>query len=176
MADAVELAWRALRDLNAPWALVRHAELVLEAAELLVEGLRSRAVPIDADFVRAGAVLHDAGKARHQQELTGPGKRHETDGPAMLEAVGVPSELAAIAATHAAWAAPERSLEERLVTLADKLWKGSRRGGLEQLVVAGVAARTGRGEWDVLLDLDPLFADIARDGTLRLARAQQRGP
>ena len=49
----------------------------------LVEGLHRTfpSLAFDADAVLFGAAVHDFGKVRHPNELTGPGSRHEQDGP-----------------------------------------------------------------------------------------------
>lgn len=170
-AEDTARAWEVLRALGASPRLIRHAELVHEAAELVVEHVRRLPIEFDAGFVLAGAVLHDAGKAAHPEELTGSGRRHERDGPAILEAEGIPAELARVAVSHAQWRAMECSLEELLVALSDKLWKGARVAELEQLVVSRCAAQLDSPEWEVFMELDPGFEQIAEGGPDRLARA-----
>ena len=62
----------------------------------------------------------------------------------------------------------ECSLEELLVALADALWKGVRRAELEERVVAEVAQRLGKSAWDVFVELDSRFEEIADGGRERL--------
>ena len=64
------------------------------------------------------------------------------------------------------------SLEELLVALADKLWKGSRPLALEERVVDMAAAAANRNRWDLYAVLVPEFERIASAGEDRLARSQ----
>jgi len=66
----------------------------------------------------------------------------------------------------------EVSLEELLVALADKLWKGVRHAELERRVIDGVAGRLGSGFWDVFLELDTTLEEIAAGGAERLERSR----
>jgi putative nucleotidyltransferase with HDIG domain len=161
--DALEL----LRALGAaPW-LVRHHALVVEAAGLLVAGLSG--VRFDRGAVLIGAALHDAGKIVHPEEMSAPGHRHEQAGRELLQSHGVPSELARFCVTHAAWEGG--TLEDHVVALADKLWKGKRDEVLERAVVEQIAAASGSEPWQVFERVDALCEAIAADGDDRLARS-----
>jgi len=156
-----------LRALGAsPW-LVRHHELVLEAAVLLCDGLAD--VAFDRDAVLAGAALHDAGKVVHPAEQSAPGHQHEAAGHALLVAHGVPETIARFCITHAAWS--EGTLEDLLVAAADALWKGKRNTALEQALVAKLAAVTGASAWTLFDRVDTLCDAIAADGDARLSRS-----
>ncbi len=63
------------------------------------------------------------------------------------------------------------TLEERLVPLADKLWKGKREEAFELLVIDDVAARSDVTRWDVFAELDMLFEGIAAGAADRLERS-----
>jgi hypothetical protein len=163
-ADALAL----LRSLGAaPW-LVRHHELVVEAAGLLVAGLQG--IRFDRGAVLLGAALHDAGKILHPEEMSAPGHHHEQAGRDLLLANGVPAELARFCVTHADW--QDGTLEDQLVALADKLWKGKRDEALERSVLAAIAALTGEQPWQVFDRLDALCDAIAADGDDRLERSR----
>lgn len=166
--EALELLGR----LSAPPRLVRHVELVGEAADALRGALRGLDVAVDEGFVRAAVVLHDVGKVVHPGELDGPGGQHEAAGEALLLAEGVTPALARICVTHAAWHREDVSLEERVVALADKLWKGVRKARLETMVIDMVAERLGVDRWDVFTDLDTVFEEIAAGGAERLERSR----
>lgn len=153
-----------------PW-LVRHHELVLEAAMLLLAGLKG--VRIDRGAVLIGAALHDAGKIVHPEEQAAPGHLHEEAGRELLLSHGVPGELARFCVTHAAWEHSE-ALEDLLVALADKLWKGKREPALEQRVVDRIATLTGEEPWAAFDRIDALCDAIAADGDDRLARSNER--
>jgi hypothetical protein len=150
-ATAAEL----LADLDAPARLGAHLRLVHDVAWSLTDALGRRrpALPFDTTAVLFGAATHDVGKVEHPEELFGPGRRHELAGQRLLLRYGVPSHLARFAATHGSWADPERGLEDRLVSLADQVWKGRREESLEALVgpdLDGILARLAAGAADRL--------------------------
>jgi hypothetical protein len=164
-------ARRLLVALGAPSRLIRHGELVEEAAEALCRGFSALQVPVDAAFVHLGAVLHDAGKIRHPSELTGPGSAHEAAGQRMLLEHGVDADLARTCVSHARWADLPVSLDELVVALADKLWKGVRVADLEERVIDAAAHALGKTRWDVFVGLDDLFERVAAGGGQRLERS-----
>lgn len=92
-----------LVHLDAPPRLLRHIELVHEAAELLLRKLAALHVPVRTDFVRVGVALHDSGKIVRTAELDAPGALHEPEGEALLLRSGVSPELARVCISHARW-------------------------------------------------------------------------
>lgn len=161
-----------LRALGAPARLVTHARLVLEAGDAILAAVASVGVTVDRDLVRAGVVLHDAGKAIHVAELDGAGDLHEADGERALLARGVEPRLARVCRSHAKWKDMECSPEELLVALADKLWKGARVAELEGRVVDALATRSGRDRWEMFVTLDDAFERVAAGADERLARSR----
>jgi hypothetical protein len=145
--------------------------LVGEAGEHLLDKARELQLPLDAELVRVGIVLHDAGKILFPAELDAPGGEHEPAGQALLLKHGVSPELARVCLSHARWADMPVSLEELLVALADKLWKGVRKAEFEERVVAEMAQALGRDRWDIFVELDSLFEEVAADGATRLERS-----
>ncbi len=119
-----------------------------------------------------GVVLHDAGKTVHQDELSRPGAEHEPTGERLLLEHGVPPKLARVCRSHAQWASIDASLEELVIALADKLWKGVRVPVLEELVIDRAAAVADRDKWDLFIPLDAAFETIATGGDERLARSR----
>jgi hypothetical protein len=167
-----ESALRLLVDLGAPAWLVRHHELVVEAASILCQRVPTElAVSFERDQVLLGAALHDVGKILHPDEMKAPGHKHEAAGQSLLVARGVPSAIARFCVTHASWDMPGRTLEDLLVALADKLWKGKREEDLEARVLLAIAERSKREQWEVFDQLDGICEQIAADGTSRLARS-----
>lgn len=162
-------AFEILRVLDAPAHLVRHAQLVLEAAEALLTKL-SLGELIDEERVRIGAVIHDAGKALHQEELHGPGAKHEAAGRQALLALNVDERYALICETHANWKAAT-TLDELLVTLADKLWKGKRVPALEDTFIQKLAEAKDCDSWELFTDIDTIFEEVAHGADARLARS-----
>ena len=90
----------------------------------------------------------------------------------MLLERGVSARLARVCMTHARWDVMEVELEDLVIALADKLWKGVRKAALEERVVQEVAARTGADRWALFIALDGGFEAIAASGDERLARSQ----
>ncbi|MFJ8203947.1 HD domain-containing protein [Micromonospora chalcea] len=164
---AVEL----LAALAAPPRLGAHLRLVHDVAWHLTAAFADRfaAVPFDRQAVLFGAAVHDLGKVEHPAELTGPGSAHEEAGYQLLLRFGVPEERARFAVTHAAWHSPGVQLEDLMVGLADKVWKGRRVADLEQLVVDRLAGITGQERWQTFLDLDDVLAELAAGADRRLA-------
>jgi HD domain len=164
-----------LQHLAAPAHLLRHVELVAEAGDALILALQKCAVEIDSQFVQVGVVLHDVGKIAHPNELFEPGNHHETIGEQMLLNAGVTPAMARVSLSHARWAALPVSLEELLIALSDKLWKGVRVTELETRVITEAAARSKREYWTLFMALDGCFEDIADAGAERLARSHVAG-
>lgn len=164
-----------LASLGAPPHLRRHAQLVWETAIALLDGLErllpGAIVDLDQELVQAGAILHDAGKILHPEELHRPGHAHEEAGEALLREHGVSQELARICVRHAQWASYTCSREELLVALSDKLWKGKRVEALEESLSQLLATHAGSGFWEVHPVLLDLCESIAAEGDVRLARS-----
>jgi hypothetical protein len=81
----------------------------------------------------------------------------------------VPARLARFARTHARWADPDTTLDDHLVSLADKIWKAKRVPDLEDLVTAHLAATCGIERWDAFAQLDDILDGLAVDADHRLA-------
>ena len=156
-ATAAEL----LRALDAPPLLGAHLRAVHDVAWSLTDALgRHRpALAFDTTAVLFGAATHDIGKVVHPAELTGPGSAHEAAGEDLLLRYGVPAHLARFAGSHGScWIRPAATLDELLVSLADKVWKGDRVPELERQV-SGATGHT----------LDRLLDDLAAGAAGRLA-------
>ncbi|PRX92149.1 HD domain-containing protein [Allonocardiopsis opalescens] len=164
-------AQRLLARAGAPPRLLAHSRLVCDTAAQVLDALAERhpGLPVDAGAVLFGAAVHDIGKTVHPEELSVSGHRHEPAGAALLAGYGVPPELARFCALHADWEREAATLEELLVSLADKVWKGARVESLELRVVRVLAAASGRPEWEVFAALDDALTAIARHADARLA-------
>lgn len=162
-----------LQALGAAPRLLRHVELVGEAAELLLQKLAGLGARVDTELVRIGVVLHDAGKTVHPAELDRPGAAHEPAGEALLLSHGVTADVARVCVSHARWHEMTVSLEELLVALSDKLWKGVRKSDLEEQVIDRVANALGKSRWDLFIQLDSCFERIAAGGATRLERSRE---
>ncbi|MEV6924257.1 HD domain-containing protein [Dactylosporangium sp. NPDC051485] len=158
-----------LRDVDAPPRLGAHLRAVHDVAVEIVDGPVLAGVGVDREAVLFGAATHDIGKVRFPGELTGPGAQHEPAGEQLLVRLGVEGRLARFAALHGRWDRDGVTLEELLVTLADKVWKGRREPGLEQKVAEVVAAATGEPVWAAYMRLDDELTRIAEGAGERLA-------
>ncbi|MFD0971653.1 HD domain-containing protein [Plantactinospora endophytica] len=165
-AEAAEL----LLALHAPARLAAHLRAVHDVAAQLLEwlGQRHPDLPVDHRAVLFGAATHDIGKTRHPEELSGPGSRHEPAGEEILLGYGVHPDLARFAATHASWDSPDVTIEELLVSLADKVWKGRRETDLENRVVDRLAVVGDQQRWAAFLELDDVLSRIAEQADARL--------
>lgn len=160
-----------LRELGAPEHLVRHHELVVEAAAELLAGI-PETHEIGRRLVLQGAAVHDAGKIRAPDEMHGPGSSHELLCKELIASKGHMT-LARFCETHARWRDDGLEIEDLLVALSDKLWKGKRVAELEERVVKRLAEDGGSDFWSVFAWADPLFERIADRGPERLRRAAE---
>lgn len=158
-----------LDSLDVAPRLRAHLALVHEVAVTLADFCAAAGPDVDREALLFGAATHDIGKTVHPEELSAPGSAHEPAGHALLRERGVPERLARFARSHASWGELGVTLEELLVSLADKAWKNSRVRDLEDRVVDRLAAATGRERWEVFLDLDDLLTRIGDDAPRRLA-------
>ncbi|MGW4212526.1 HDIG domain-containing metalloprotein [Lentzea sp. NPDC004789] len=159
-----------LEDLQAPPRLVAHLRAVHDVACQLADWLSHHhpTATFDREAALYGAATHDIGKVEHPEELSAPGSQHEPAGHALLRARGVDERLARFARTHASWT-PASSLEELLVSVADKVWKAKRVPDLEQLLTARLAAASGQEPWEVFMALDDELDRLASSADARLA-------
>ncbi|PRQ02574.1 hypothetical protein ENSA5_22190 [Enhygromyxa salina] len=175
MAPALETGADALAllvELGVSPRLLRHHELVLEAAVELTDGLARRlGARFDAGEVQIGAALHDVGKLVHPGELSGPGHEHEEAGRALLIDARVPEHLARFCVTHASWDEPTLAIEDLLTALADKLWKGKRVAQLERRVIDHLAHQLELPSWRVFDVADAVFEAVAAGADDRLGRS-----
>ena len=115
-----------------------------------------------------GAAIHDIGKCLHPEEQSRPGHQHEAAGETLLIECGIAPARARFCRTHGEWKS-ESPLEDLLVALADKIWKGKRDELLEDAVVASIVHQTGEERWKVYLALDDALTELAKDADARLA-------
>lgn len=164
-------AYQLLQSLGASKRLLLHHQLVGEAAEELLAALSRLGLNLQADLVRLGVSIHDVGKILCPEELTTTGNQHEPVGEKMLLEAGVQPEIARCCLSHARYDSLEVSLEELLVALSDKLWKGKRENTLELRVIDEIATVLGKTRWDMYLYLDDCFEKIAAKGDDRLTQS-----
>lgn len=156
---------------RAPARLAAHLRAVHDVAWQLTQQLKAcfPTLDFDREAVLYGAATHDIGKVEHRDELTGPGHQHEPAGYHLLVAHGVPAWLARFARTHASWTDPDTTLDDHLVSLADKIWKAKRVPDLEDLITAHLTTVCGIEQWQVFAQLDDVLDGLAADADHRLA-------
>jgi len=157
------------RRLKAHPRLVVHLQLVHECAVRLLDWLEASfpKTQIDGDLVRFGAATHDLGKTLHPEELGAGGTLHQEDGPGFLESLGVDPMRARFAKTHSQWDL-EMPLEDLIVALADKVWKGRRIEALEHEIARRLAADHSLPAWDTYRQLDDFLNEIAKGADERI--------
>jgi len=160
-----------LQRLDCPLRLAAHLRAVHDVACQLTNWAGRRRPPLtfDRDAVLFGAATHDIGKIMHVAELSGPGSAHEEAGRQILLANGVSPQLARFAATHASWTRPDAGIEDLMVSVADKIWKNKRVPELENLLIARLAASSGREPWEEFVALDEFLGRIGDGADERLA-------
>ena len=129
-----------LENLDAPPRLIAHLQLVHDGAVQLTEGLDESFPNLNynREEVLIGAATHDIGKIIYPDELTQSGDQHENAGVGLLIQQGFTDDQARFARTHGKWQTTEQ-LDDLLVTLADKIWKGARVEALEMNVTEQIA-------------------------------------
>ncbi|MFE3760829.1 HD domain-containing protein [Streptomyces sp. NPDC059104] len=159
-----------LRSLQAPPRLAAHLRAVYDVAVELTDWVSDRypGLAVNRDAVLFGAATHDVGKSLHPEELSGPGSAHEAAGRDLLLEHGVPPGLARFAATQASWDDPNVTIEDLLVSTADKVWKDKRVSDFEDRLLQALAAATGREPWEEYLALDDLLTSLGADASHRL--------
>ena len=80
----------------------------------------------------------------------------------------MPEEKAKFAASHAVWS-EKSTIEELVVSLADKVWKGCLIQDLEDLLIEKIATETKIEHWRIFSLLDSIIEDITRDADERLS-------
>lgn len=147
-------------ELVAPPRLVRHLQVVHASALMLTDGLCRRLpdLEFDREVILMGSAIHDLGKVLHPNEIDGPGRLHERDGPLFLQAHGLEPRLARFARTHAEWEG--EGIEDLLVALADTVWKGHRHDALEQGVCRAITAKSDVRDWQAWSIIDELAEAI----------------
>ncbi|MCA9096201.1 MAG: HD domain-containing protein [Planctomycetaceae bacterium] len=163
---------RLCEELNAPGRLVAHLQLVHDVAACILDAVSAHFpnLKFDRESVLFGAASHDIGKVVHSEELTGPGKLHEAAGEKLLIRHGISVPLARFARTHGNWDRDtDVQIEDLMVAVADKVWKGVRKEELEELVCQKIAEELGLEGWEVFSVVDEVLDGIASGGEERLA-------
>ncbi len=158
-----------LEKIGASQRLIAHLTLVHDVALKIIHGLGELwpCLEYDKQAVIIGAATHDVGKAIYTTELTEPGNLHEAVGSSLLIEHGFPDSYARFARTHGQWE-QSSDVEDWLVALADKVWKGARHKELEGRIVQHISLACKEEVWTVYTKFDDLIASIAEGADERL--------
>ena len=138
-----EEAMRILRESGCSPDVIRHCRAVAEIAVKIALKCRERGVPVDIELIRIGALLHDLGRSKTHSV------HHPIIGAKIAEELGLPEAIITIIKRHIGggltaeeaaelgWPVenylPE-TLEEKIVTYADKLIDGDKVVPIEKTI------------------------------------------
>ncbi|UZR94080.1 HD domain-containing protein [Chondrinema litorale] len=159
-----------LEKLNSPERLSRHLQIVYSTAYELLSQIKKEwsVIELDEELILFGAGTHDIGKTKIKSEIFNSGKEHETVGKRILEELGLAETESRFALTHGNWKESDLLLEDLLVSLADKIWKGKRVEELEERVGHAIANKLKVDYWDVYVKLDKILEEISIGADERL--------
>lgn len=152
-----------LEKYQAPVLLKRHLTLVYNTSiEICAQFAKEWAnLVFDKQEILFGAATHDIGKVIEINELSQKGNKHEQIGCELLLENGFPENLARFAKTHGNWEDENLEMEDLMVALADKIWKGKRVEALEERLTKEISMRTNTDYWEVYTKLDVIISKIA---------------
>lgn len=155
-----------------PARLLAHLTIVHQVANIILDWLDKTypSLIIDKEAVRFGAITHDIGKICAMEEIYNPGSNHEKLGYELLLKYQVTPKLARFTCTHSAWKSKDTKIEDWIVSLADKVWKGKRVIDLEDLIVQHISDTLNKEKWEVFCELDDHLSKISQDSDERLER------
>lgn len=136
--EAKRLLSQAISDKN----ILRHCEAVSSYAFYLAKKIRENGHPVDADFVKVAALLHDIGRARCHEN-------HEIEGAKMLKELGHP-QLAKAIERHSIKGfkganISDLTLEEKIIFYADKTIEEDKRVGIKERYASLIQRRKAQG-------------------------------
>lgn len=136
-------ALRFLRQSGCLENVVRHCEAVTELAVEIAEACKENGVEVDLELVEIGALLHDIGRAKTHSV------HHAIVGAEIAKSLGISEPVISIIKRHVGggitaqeakrlgWPKDvyiPQTMEERIVSYADKLIEGSKRVSIEKTI------------------------------------------
>jgi len=123
--------------------VIKHCKAVMNLATQIAVNCKKRGLNVDVELVQIGALLHDIGRSKvHNID-------HVIVGVEIAESLGLPKSVISIIECHAGggitlneaknlgWPIKQylpQTLEEKIVTYADKLIEGSRKVKIERTI------------------------------------------
>ena len=159
-----------LEILNSPVRLIRHLSIVHSTAFEILTQLKVEwpTLKLNQELILFGAATHDIGKTEIADELFERGIKHELTGKTILMDHGFTDEQSRFAKTHGNWQEKSLEIEDLLVALSDKIWKGSRVDDLEKLFGQKLSSMLNCDYWDIYGKLDSILSKIALGADERL--------
>ncbi|CAM1343513.1 HD domain-containing protein [Tenacibaculum amylolyticum] len=160
-----------LEQCNAPQRLVKHLTIVNSTAFYIIEEFKKEwpNLLLNEKEILFGASTHDIGKAVITNELYNKGNKHESEGLKLLKELGFKDQEARFTVTHGDWKNPDLKIEDLLVCLSDKVWKGKRINELEEKVTYKISELTETDFWDVSIKLELILEKITIGSDERIA-------
>lgn len=135
-----EQALQLLREVGCQDNVIKHCEAVAELALEIAKNCRDKGLNVNMPLVEAGALLHDIGRSKTHSV------HHAIEGARLAESLRLPEPVVSIIKRHVGGGiTPEeaeklgwpkgdytpQTLEEKIVTYADKLIEGSKKVSIE---------------------------------------------
>ncbi len=160
-----------LEQFDAPQILIKHLTIVNSTAFYIVKKLKTEwlNLVLNEKEILFGASTHDIGKAIITDELYKKGKKHESEGFKILKELGYNDQESRFTITHGNWENSDLKIEDLIVCLSDKIWKGKRINELEERITNKIAELTKTDFWDVSMKLELILEKIAIGSDDRLA-------
>jgi uncharacterized protein len=137
------MALKLLRESGCSRRVINHCKAVEKVATEIAEACKNRGLNVDMELVQIGALLHDIGRSKTHSV------HHAIVGAEIARSLNLPEAVISIIERHVGggitteeaenlgWPAKSyvpQTLEEKIVTYADKLIEGSERVSIEQTI------------------------------------------
>ena len=138
-----EQALQILRESGCQENVIKHCEAVTELAVEIAKACKKRGLNVNLELVEIGALLHDIGRAKTHSV------HHAVTGAQIGETLGLPEPIIAIIKRHVGGGITAKeakklgwpkdiytpqTLEEKIITYADKLVEGSKKVPIEKTI------------------------------------------
>lgn len=159
-----------LEKLNSPERLRRHLRIVYSTASELITRFKQEwpTISLNEELILFGAGTHDIGKTEIKAELFESGKEHEKTGQRILMEFGYSKEESRFTITHGNWKEDDLRLEDLIVSLADKIWKGKRIEELEEKIGHALSLELEIDYWEIYRLLDQILEQVSDGADERL--------
>jgi len=140
-----EKALQILRQSGCRDNVIKHVETVSSLAVEIAQTLRQKGMNVDVELVEIGALLHDIGRSKTHSV------HHAVIGAEIAKALDLPESVISIIQKHVGGGIASReakklgwpkgiyvpqTLEEKIVSYADKLVEGTRRVSIEKTIAS----------------------------------------